>query len=403
VAAGARRFVQHARRLRFGGDELRWLAATGRFGEDFLGWLAGLRFEGRIRTLPEGLPFFPDEPILEVEAPLPLAQILETAAMALVQQPVLAATKAARCVAAAAGRPVVDFGMRRAHGPEAGAQAARSAWLAGMAGTSNVEAGRRWAVPLAGTMAHSYVLAFEREIDAFRAYAADHPDRCVLLVDTYDSVEGVRRAAAVGLEMRAAGRTLRGIRIDSGDLAGLARTARGLLDAAGLREVEILVSGGLDEHRIAALVASGAPIDGFGVGTSVAAPPEAPSLDIVYKLVAWAGRPVAKRSPGKATWPGAKQVWRAVVDGEAGGDVLGLAGEPAPATERAGAEMRPLLVEAEPEADGLEILREARTRHPEWMRELPAAVRRLRDPAPYAVRRTAALEALARAAAQGTP
>lgn len=241
--------------------------------------------------------------------------------MNVVQYPTLIATKAARCELVADGRQLADFGFRRAHGLETGIEAALAAYLGGGFATSNVEAGRRYGIPTSGTMAHSYVQAFEDERDAFRSFASDHPDHSILLVDTYDTVEGVRRAIEVCHEL---GIEPKGVRLDSGDLAELALDARRQLDDAGFEDTVVFASGGLDEHAIHELVADGAPIDGFGVGTSLTVSKDHPGADIVYKLVAYDGRPVAKFSGAKGTFPGPKQVHRP--DGDISRDVLTVRG-----------------------------------------------------------------------------
>lgn len=391
VAAGIARVLDFVDGFRFEPEDIDALRGTQLLSDDFLARLAGLRFTGAVRAVPEGCPIFAGEPILEVTAPLPEAQLLETCLINALQLPTLAATKAARCLGAASGRGVVDFSMRRAHGGDAAHQVARSAYLAGMAGTSNVEAGTRYGIPVVGTMAHSYILAFASEIEAFRAYAESFPDRCVLLVDTFETLGGVRNAVRVAHEMRTRGRQLRGIRLDSGDLSELARQARGILDAAGLADVQIVASGGLDEYRIAELVEAGAPIDSFGVGTGLGAPADSPTLDIVYKMVEYDGRAVAKRSPGKVSEPGSKQVWRDVRAGTARGDRLGLAGEDL--------DGRPLLESRV--VDGKRVaadsaLLESRVKHAAWLAEIPEACRRLRSPAAYPVEPSAALGALYR-------
>lgn len=390
VAAGWPRVAAFAESLRFGPEDVSDLRSLGLFSDAFLGALPRFRFTGRMRALPEGCPFFAEEPILEVTAPLPEAQFLETFALNALQLPILTATKASRCVAAAEGRAVYDFAMRRSHGMDAARQTARSGWLAGMAGTSNVEAGCREGIPVVGTMAHSYVLAFASELEAFRAYARTFPDHCVLLVDTYDTLAGVRHAVQVGLELRERGSKLRGIRIDSGDLGELARQAREILDAAGLHEVLIIASGGLDERRIAALAQF--PIDAFGVGTGFGVPDEAPTLDIVYKLVAYDGRAVAKWSAGKATFPGARRVWREVRGEGAERDLLGLRRETPPEGSR---DLLAVVMEAGRPSAAPPSLAESRAAHAGWLREIPASCRRLREPEPYPVERTPALEALA--------
>lgn len=307
--------------VRFEPSDLEYLRAQG-VDEVTLAWLRDMKAEGEIFAVPDGTVLLPDEPLLEVTAPLPYAQLIETIVINVVSFRTLIATKAARCVLAAEAASVVDFGFRRAHGLVSGVEAAAAAYIGGIDATSNVEAGRRFGIPLVGTMAHAYVQAFPSEIEAFRAFAADHPHDCVLLVDTYDTTTGVRNAIEVAREMAGDGHRLLGIRIDSGDLADTSRTARSMLDQAGLRDVRIIVSGGLDEYDIAALVQAGAPIDVYGVGTSLVTSSDKPSLDISYKIVEYEGRPLRKTSPGKHTLPGRKQIFRTGSE-----DVLGLRGE----------------------------------------------------------------------------
>lgn len=320
LACGVEDLLDMLEGLRFGAESLAWLRSLHEFPEDFLAWLAALRFSGTVHAVAEGTPLFAEEPLLEVTAPIAQAQMLETLAMNVVGSQTLLASKAARVVLAAAGRPVVDFGARRAQGVDAAVAGARAFHLAGVAATSNVLAGARHGVPVAGTMAHSFVQAFPSEAEALRAFTACHPET-ILLVDTYDTAEGVRRVVALAREMGAAFR-VRGVRLDSGDLLALSRQARAMLDEAGLRHVQIFASGGLDEHRIAALLAAGAPIDAFGVGTEMSVSADAPALDIAYKLVAYAGEGRMKLSAGKRTLPGRKQVYRG-----AAGDTLALAEE----------------------------------------------------------------------------
>lgn len=307
-----------------GGDVEAFAAALHRPSED-LEPLRGLTFEGEVRAVPEGHVVFPGEPLLEVTAPLPQAQLVETHLLNRLCHQTAVASKAARCVLAAAGRPVVDFSLRRTHGPWAGLQAARLGALVGFAATSNVAAAGALGIPASGTMAHSYIEAFPTEEEAFRAFARAHPGPVTFLVDTYDTEAGVRAAARVLKEIR------RGpgcaIRLDSGDLADLARRARATLDAAGLADVRIVASGGLDEYAVDALVRSGAPIDVYAVGTKVGVAADAPYLDAAYKLVEYAGRPVMKLSSAKVTAPGRKQVFRR--HGQP--DVIGLWDEDPPA------------------------------------------------------------------------
>jgi nicotinate phosphoribosyltransferase len=327
IAAGIDDALDYLGQLRFGNDDLAYLETTGLFSGAFLGRLAGLRFRCDVRAMPEGTIFFPEEPVLEVRGPLLEAQLVETALVNLVHFQSLIASRAARCVDAAGGRRLVEFGLRRTHGLETGLNVARASYLAGFDATSDVLAGRRWGIPLAGTMAHSYIEAFEDETAAFEAYTRSYPVGTTLLVDTYDSVEGARRAARVAAELVGRGGHLGGVRLDSGNLDDLSRRVRAVLDEAGLPDVSIFASGNLDEHSIGALVASGAPIDSFGVGTRLAVSDGATYFDLVYKLVDFDGRPVLKLSSEKATLPGSKQVWRRIEDGCFAGDLVTLADE----------------------------------------------------------------------------
>ncbi len=310
VAAGLEDVVRFLLDFRFSEDAVGYLRSLGQFPEDFLDALTTLRFTGTVRAVPEGTPVFADEPLLEVTAPLIEAQLVEAAVMNLCHLHTVQASKAARVVLAARGRPVVDFGLRRTHGVAAGLTAARAAFIAGAAMTSNVLAAMHYGIPPAGTMAHSYVQAFPHEIDAFRAFARTFPAGPTLLIDTYDTIAAAHKAVVVARELAARGQRLAGVRLDSGDIPALAREVRRIFDAAGLSDVRIFVSGGLDEEIIEDYLDAGAPIDAFGVGTRMNVSADAPYLDMAYKLVQYGGRNVAKLSPGKATWPDAKQVWR---------------------------------------------------------------------------------------------
>jgi nicotinate phosphoribosyltransferase len=306
VFAGLEQAIGDLTRLRFSGEQIDWIRALPAFRHidaGFFDRLANLRFTGDVWSMPEGSIVFPNEPIVRIEAPLAQAQWIETYLIASLNYPTLVASKASRIVDAARGRPVYDFGARRGHGPHAGLLAARASYLAGCAGTSCVEAARRLGIPAVGTMAHAWVQAFGDETRAFEAYARVFPDSTTLLVDTYDTPEGVRRAAALEPPPRA-------VRLDSGDLAAMAFQARAILDEAGRRGVEIIASGDLDEFRIAELIAKGAPIDAFGVGTEMITSRDAPALSMVYKLVALEGQGRVKLSAGKRTYPLGKQVWR---------------------------------------------------------------------------------------------
>jgi nicotinate phosphoribosyltransferase len=328
VAAGLEGVLDFLEGLRFGPDDIQYLESTGRFTVPLLEHLAALRFTGGVRAVSEGTIVFPDEPLVEVTGPVIEAQLAETAVLNHVHFQTIIASKAARCVEAADGRTLVDFGLRRTHGLEAGLLVARASWLAGFAATSNVLAGRRYGIPIAGTMAHSYVECFETEIEAFEAYVRSYPDGGTLLVDTYDTLEGTRRAALVARRLEERGGRLAAIRLDSGDLLELSLRSRALLDEAGLDAVQIFASGGLDEHEIVRLVERGAPIDAFGVGSRLGVAADAPYLDMAYKLSAFDGRPTLKLSTGKLTLPGTKQVWRRSHEGVSVRDVLALEDEP---------------------------------------------------------------------------
>ncbi len=302
VAAGLQDVLDYLETFHFDQAGLDYLASRKLFSDDFLHYVADLRFTGNVTAIPEGRIFFTDEPVLEVTAPIIEAQIVETFIINQIHLQTVIATKAARCVHAAGTRLVVDFALRRTHGSDAGMKVARSSYLAGFAGTSNVMAGQRYGIPLVGTMAHSFVSSFEREIDAFRAYAASFPNSAILLIDTYDTLAGANNAVQVAKEMASRGQKLMGVRIDSGDLASLAVEVRRILDAADLNDVKIIGSGGLDEFDIERL--AGAPYDSYGVGTKMGVSADAPFADIAYKLVEFQNRPVMKLSTGKASWPG---------------------------------------------------------------------------------------------------
>ncbi len=328
VACGLEDALRYLEDLHFEPDDLAYLAGLGLFRSDFLDWLARFRFTGDVFAVPEGTPVFPEEPLLELVAPFPEAQLAESYVMNQIHLQTVLASKAARVVAAAAGRRVVDFGMRRMHGSDAALKGARAFYVAGVDATSDVLAGRVYGIPVAGTMAHSYVQAHDDEAAAFRAFSALYPET-VLLVDTYDTLEGVRRVVGLAAELGEDFR-VRGIRLDSGDLASLSRGARELLDAAGLASVEIFASGSLDEQRIDELVRGGAPIAAFGVGTLMGVSRDAPYLDLAYKLTDYAGQGRLKTSTGKESLPGRKQVFRVEEEGRALRDVIARSGEELP-------------------------------------------------------------------------
>lgn len=320
LAAGLQAVLEYLESLQFSEDELAFVSTLPQFEGGFIDWLRDFRFTGDVYAMHEGTPVFADEPLLEISAPLPQAQLVETAVMNQIACATVLASKAARVVAAAQGRPVLDFALRRMHGGDAALLGARAFYLAGVSATSNVLAAQRYGIPVAGTMAHSYVQSAESEMAAFRAYATQYP-QTILLVDSYDTLAGVRKVIALAQEQGSAF-NVRGIRLDSGDLARLSREARALLDEAGLQAVQIFASGGLNEQAIADLLAAGAPIDGFGVGTEMGTAADAPALDLAYKLVAYAGRGTYKTATGKQSLPGPKQVFRHFHNGLAAGDAI---------------------------------------------------------------------------------
>jgi nicotinate phosphoribosyltransferase len=385
VAAGIAEALDFLEQLSFGDDALAFLRSLEIFDDDFLHVLAGLQFSGDVRAVDDGEVVFAGEPLLEVSAPYVEAQIVETFLLNCVASRTMVASKAARVALACDGRAFFDFSARRDHGIDAAMGAAKASAIAGASGTSLVEAGRRYGVSLAGTMAHSHVMAFDDEREAFRAYARTFPSRAILLIDTYDTIGGAHHVVEVAAELAADGIAIRGVRLDSGDIAALAVQVREILDQGGCRDTEIVASGDLDEHTIARLLAAGAPIDSFGVGTRMGTSDDAPSLGAVYKLVEMGGEPVMKLAPGKDTMPGRKQVWR-----QTDGDLLALAGERA--------EGRPLLSvahEAGRRLRAVEPVDAARARSEAALAAMPERLRSLApaDP-PYPVRRSPALAEL---------
>lgn len=388
LACGLDGALRRLETLRFEAEDLAYLATLGKFSERFRAWLGAFRFSGRVDAVPEGTPVFADEPILEITASLPQAQLVETLVLNQIGAQTALASKAQRIVAAAGGRPVIDFGARRAQGLDAATLGARAFWIAGIAATSNVLAGSCHGIPLAGTMAHSYVQAHDDEAAAFRAFAARYPDT-VLLVDTYDTLTGVGRvielARALGEDF-----AVRAIRLDSGDLLALSRQARARLDAAGLQRVGIFASSNLDEHAIAALLAAGAPIDSFGVGTSLAVSADAPALDTVYKLCQYAGRGRLKLSTDKPVLPGRKQVYRHAEGDRDMRDTIARAGEDLPGRPL----LRPVMAEGRRLAAGNVALEDIRRYAADQIARLPDAIRGLAPADPsYPVELSPALTA----------
>lgn len=310
VSAGLRDVLDFLTEFSFGPSDIDYLRTMRIFTDEFLDFLTSLRFTGEVWAIPEGHLFFRDEPVLEVTAPIIEAQMVETFIINQINLQTLIATKAARCVHAARGKSLVDFSLRRTHGTDAGMKVARASYLAGFDGTSNVLAGKRYGIPAVGTMAHSFISSFEHEIDAFRSFVTGSPDNSTLLIDTYDTIAAAHKAVEIAREMTAKGKRLRGVRIDSGDLASLAREVRKILDEGGFSAVKIVGSGGLDEYELEELAEANAPYDSYGVGTKMGVSGDAPWFDIAYKLVEYNGRSVLKLSTGKVSWPGKKQVFR---------------------------------------------------------------------------------------------
>jgi len=388
MACGLDDVLAFLEQMRFDAAALAYLDSLGRFSGRFLRYLENFRFTGDVHAVPEGTPVFPPAPILEVVAPLPEAQLVESFVMNQIHLQTLLATKAARVVRAAQGRQVVDFGMRRIHGIDAAMKGARAFHIAGVDATSNVAAGQAYGLKVAGTMAHSYIQAHEDEYEAFRAFARLYPET-ILLVDTYDTLDGVRKVVKLAGELGPDFR-VSAIRLDSGDLVQLAIQSRRILDDAGLRGVRIFASGNLNEDEIQRLIAAGAPIDGFGVGTDMGVSRDVPSVDIVYKLVEYAGAGRIKLSPGKALLPGRKQVFRVERDGVAEYDVLGDANEPGAGRPL----LAPVMQGGARLPAGRVTLDEARAHASREVARLPARIRAIEpaDP-PYAVRISDALTA----------
>jgi nicotinate phosphoribosyltransferase len=391
IAAGLEQSLQYLENLRFSDSEISFLRSTGLFGENLLKYLSDFAFTGDVDAVPEGTVFFANEPILRVVAPLPEAQLVESRLVNLLHFQSLIASKAARCVLAAPGKLLVDFGMRRAHGEEAAVYAARASYLAGFAGTATVIAKKSFDIPIFGTMAHSFIQAHDSEIEAFENFVRAHRGHVVLLIDTYDTEEGARHVVQLAHRLRAEAKRIQAIRLDSGDLLQLSRRVRRILDEGGCPDIGIFASSSLDEYALEALLGADAPIDGFGIGTHLDVSEDAPALDCVYKIQEYAGRPRRKRSTGKATWPGRKQVFRQVdASGRLQRDILSILGD-----EQLG---QPLL---EPvmrngkrisQAPNLESSREYTRRQ---LDGLPPELRSLTERAAYPVGIAHALEALA--------
>ncbi len=388
LAAGLETALDYLEALRFSPDDIEWLASTGRFRGNLLDYLAGFRFTGDVDAMPEGSVFFADEPILRITAPLPQAQLVETRLINILHYQTLIASKAARIVLLAPDKLKVDFGLRRAHGADAGLMAARASYIAGFDGTATLLAEQRFGIPAFGTMAHSYIEAHDTEALAFERFAHARPDDLTLLLDTYDTEAAARTVVALAPGLAAQGITIRSVRLDSGDLGFLSRAVRRILDAGGLSHIRIFASGGLDEDAIAVLIADGAPIDGWGVGTALTTSSDAPAFDCAYKLEEYAGRPRRKKSAGKATWPGRKQVWRRYgPDGLMDFDILSIESD----TQVGERLIRPVMSQGRRLAPA-PPLASLRTHAAAELGKLPSRLRRLDAHASYTVRIGEALQ-----------
>ena len=391
LAAGLEDALTYLETLRFSPGEIDWLKSTKRFRSNLIDYLAAFRFTGDVHAIPEGTVCFPNEPLIRITAPLPMAQLAETRLINILHFQTMIASKAARMVLAAPGKLLSDFGLRTAHGAEAGLFSARASYIAGFASAANVLAGERYGIPIVGTMAHSFVQVHDDEMAAFENFARARPEGVILLIDTYDTEAGARKVVELAPKLKADGITIRGVRIDSGDLTAMAKKVRGILDAGGLKDVIILVSGGINEDVLLKMVVAKAPIDGFGIGVNLDASIDAPSLDCAYKLQDYAGKPRRKLSEGKQTWPGRKQVWRSYdAQGVMCGDVLSLEGDKQDGEAlvvpvmRAGKRLAP--------APTLAQIRERTARD---LARLPEPLRRLEPGVAYPVEISAKLKAMA--------
>jgi nicotinate phosphoribosyltransferase len=391
VAAGLEQSLEFLEDLHFSSGELAWLESTGRFSKEFLGSLATLRFTGDVHAMPEGTIFFPNEPILRVTAPIAQAQLVETRLINLLHFQSLIASKAARMALMAPDKLLVDFGLRRAHGAEAGLLAARASYIAGFSGTATVQAGMQFGIPLFGTMAHSFVQAHDVEAQAFEHFAHAQPDNVVLLIDTYDTEEAARKVVALSPRLEREGIRIKGVRIDSGNLGDHAHQVRQILDAGGLKHVTIFASGDLDEYALRDMLSSGAPVDGFGIGTRMDTSSDVPYFDCAYKLEEYAGKARRKRSEGKQTWPGRKQVYRNYdADGRMASDIVTMESD-----HRQGEPLiKPVMHGGRRLEEGA-TLADIRSHAAANLARLPEPLRKLQEPYAYQVEISGALHELA--------
>ncbi len=392
MAAGLEQALDFLENAHFSPEEIDWLASTNRFSNKFLTHLKGMRFTGDVHAMPEGTIFFPNEPILRITAPMPQAQLVETRLINILHFQTVIASKAARMVLMAPEKQLVDFGLRRSHGAEAGLLAARASYIAGFTGTATVLAGMQFGIPLFGTMAHSFVQAHDNEIEAFYNFAHAQPDNVVLLIDTFDTEAAAHKVVALAAQLASSGIPIKGVRIDSGNLTEHAIKVRQILDAGGLNHTTIFASGDLDEYVLHDMMTANAPIDGFGIGTHLDTSSDLPYLDCAYKLQEYNGKARRKRSEGKQTWPGRKQVYRHYdADGLMAGDVITIeedvqAGEPLlTPVMRSGNRLN--------QTTSFEQIRRHATSN---LAQLPEPLRQLQEPYIYQVEITNALHDLAK-------
>ena len=391
MAAGLEQSLEFLENLHFSSGELAWLKSTGHFTKEFLDSLERLRFTGDVHAMPEGTIFFPNEPILRVTAPIAQAQLVETRLINLLHFQTLIASKAARMALMAPDKLLVDFGLRRSHGAEAGLLAARASYIAGFSGTATVQAGMQFGIPIFGTMAHSFVQAHDVEAQAFEHFAHAQPENVVLLIDTYDTEEAARKVVSLAPKLESKGIRIKGVRIDSGNLADHAHKVRHILDEGRLQHVTIFASGDLDEYALRDMLGSGAPVDGFGIGTRMDTSSDVPYLDCAYKLEEYAGKARRKRSEGKQTWPGRKQVYRSYNrDGRMVSDVVTVEGD----TQQG----EPLIVAVMRGGKRLAegpTLADIRNHASVNLARLPEPLRKLQEPYSYQVEISGALHELA--------
>jgi len=399
MAAGLEQALFYLENLHFTAQELAWLNKCGRFSKPFVDYLGQLRFTGDVHAMPEGTVFFANEPILRITAPLPQAQLVESRLINILHFQTLIASKAARSVLIAPQKLLVDFGLRRAHGSEAGLFAARASYLAGFSGSATTLAAPLFDIPVYGTMAHSFIQSHDNEIEAFEHFSRAQPDNVVLLIDTYDTEAAAEKIVTLAPRLKEQGISIKAVRLDSGDLASHANKVRRILDNGNLHEVGIFVSGNLDEYILQDLIAIKAPINGFGIGTNMDTSSDAPYLDCAYKLQEYAGKPRRKRSEGKATWPGRKQVFRRYdEDGYVREDILTLEDKPCEGT--------PLIEHIMHHGKRIKpppALTESRAHAAKELARLPEDYRRLKHSVAYSVIVSPALEDLAAAADKPVP